>query len=118
MSTANELETKVRRIFETFQSDDGEAYRALLHPDFRFTSPYDDAIDRDGFMERCWPNRHRLRGLDLKRILTSGDEAFVLYEATALSGESFHNAENLVFRDGFLWRVRVFFGDLPTGHGR
>ena len=118
MAEATTLEDKVRAVFGAYRTRDTDAFLALLHPDFSFTSPYDNAIDRDAFMERCWPGNHSLTAHALKHLSTAGETAFVLYELGTTAGETYRNVERLTFRDGLLYSVEVFFGDPPAGHGR
>ena len=118
MAEVSPVEKKVRAVFDTYRRLDADGFRALLHPDFRFTSPYDDAIDRDAFMERCWPGVHQLKGHELKQVAADGETALILYEAEMASGERFRNMERFIFRDGLLFSIEVFFGDPQSGHGR
>ena len=112
------IEKKVRAVFNAYLSRDAEAFLALLHSGFSFTSPYDDAIDRDAFMERCWPSTHLLTALDLKQVCADGETAFVLYVSGLSGGETLRNVERFTFRDGLLCDIEVFFGNPPAGHGR
>src|SRR5262245_58081716 len=105
----------VRRSYAAYENDDREALEALLSPDFIFTSPYDDHIDRATYFERCWPNHERIHRFHIESIAPKGREAFVLYECELKSGNRFRNAERFVFRGTKIERVEVFFGDPPTG---
>ena len=118
MAEALPVEKKVRAVFETYRTLDADGFLALLHPDFRFTSPYDDAIDRDAFMERCWPGVHQLKSHELKQVVSDGETALVLYELEIASGKRFRNMERFAFRDGLLFTIEVFFGDPQAEHGR
>ena len=111
------IHDKVHAVFGAYRTRNADAFLALLHQDFSFTSPYDDAIDRDAFMERCWPGIHSLTALELKHVSTDSESAFVLYELGTTAGETYRNVERFTFRDGQLYRVEVFFGDPPAGHG-
>ena len=112
------IEALVRAIFDAYRGNDAERFLTLLHPDFGFTSPYDDEIDRAAFMERCWPGHHKRTGHDLQQIVVRENEAFVLYELETEGGARFRNVERFTFREGLLFCVEVFFGDPPAGHGR
>ena len=48
----------IRGVFSAYLSNDRKAVEDALADDFRFTSPYDDAISRDAFFARCWPRRY------------------------------------------------------------
>ena len=118
MAEASTIEEKVRAVFDAYLARDAGAFLALLHPGFSFTSPYDDAIDCDAFMERCWPGIHALTAHELKHVSTDGETAFVLYELGTTAGETYRNVERFMFREGLLYSVEVFFGDPQAGHGR
>ena len=118
MAEASTIQEKVRAVFDAYLARDPDAFLAQLHPGFSFTSPYDNAIDRDAFMERCWPGNHSLTAHELKHVSTDGETAFVLYELGTTAGETYRNVERLTFRDGLLYHVEVYFGDPPAGHGR
>ena len=45
----------VRSMFAAYRSKDRLAVERVFADDFRFTSPYDDAIDKTACFERCWP---------------------------------------------------------------
>jgi hypothetical protein len=83
---------------------------ALLAPEFSFTSPYDDRIDRAAFFHRCWPNGDRIRAFRIERIAADADGAFVVYFCTAEDGTSFRNTEYLTVSNGRVTRAEVYFG--------
>ncbi|MGZ3311677.1 MAG: nuclear transport factor 2 family protein [Xanthobacteraceae bacterium] len=68
----------IRSMFAAYRSKDRGTVEALLTDDLTFTSPYDDAIDKAAYFERCWPNSERIRTHLLEKILEQGSEAFVL----------------------------------------
>jgi ketosteroid isomerase-like protein len=43
----------VRNVFEAYRTKDRGLIEGLLAENFTFTSPYDDAIDRDEYFRRC-----------------------------------------------------------------
>ena len=49
-----------------------QVFEALLADDFTFTSPYDDAIGKAVYFERCWPNNERFASFDIERIFEKG----------------------------------------------
>jgi len=53
----------VRALFKALISQDRPAAEALLDDHFHFTSPYDDAIDKATYFERCWPNSTLIRSM-------------------------------------------------------
>jgi len=110
MTAPTDPESLVRRAFEAFGARDRAALEALLAPDFRFTSPWDDSIDRVAYFERCWPQAARIDAFSLERVVVDGRAAFVTYLARTVDGLEFRNTEFHQFRDGQLVRVDVYFG--------
>ena len=83
----------------------------LLANDFTFTSPNgDDHIDLKRFLEKCWPEAHKIDRFDVDKVIGKGDEAFVSYRCLAASGRSFRNAELFKFENGKIKEIEVFFG--------
>jgi ketosteroid isomerase-like protein len=108
----------VRRLFDAYRSKQRQVVEDLLGDDFTFTSPYDDHIDRAAYFQKCWPNSERIREHHLARIVQHGDEAFVLYDCETVSGERFRNVERLMFADGKLRAVEVYFDDPSPAFAR
>jgi ketosteroid isomerase-like protein len=103
-------EAIVRAQYEAFRDRRREDSEALLAGDFTFTSPYDDAISRDAFFERCWPNGDRFADFQIERVTPDESGAFVTYAATTHTGEKFRNTEYLTVSDGQIHSVDVYFG--------
>jgi ketosteroid isomerase-like protein len=97
----------VRAIFAAYLSDDRKAVEDALTDDFRFTSPYDDRIDKATYFERCWRNSDWIERHELEKIFVEGQEAFVTYRCVARGGKSFRNTE-------FFW-LRRRQGSLHRG---
>ena len=109
-----------RAMLTAFAAKDRDAAERLIAPDLRFTSPYDNAIDRAAYFELCWPNSEAIEGFDIVRLLEGGDSVAVTYVGHAKGGKRFRNTEVLTFRDGQLVEVEVYFGwnvphDAPPG---
>jgi len=101
----------VRRMFEAYLAGDEAVARELLADDYTFTSPQDDHIDRDAFLERCFPTAARVRWQEIRELVPAGEDgAFVLYEYELRTGERHRNVEHAVVRDGRLAETHVFFG--------
>jgi len=103
------------RLFRAFIERREREARDLLDDGFTFTSPYDDAIDRDAYFERCWPNGDRFRDFVIERTGEATDGAYVTYRVTTLDGTTFRNTEFLSIRDGKVIGVHVFFGATYRG---
>jgi ketosteroid isomerase-like protein len=100
-----------RRSYAAFAAGDREAIESLLAEDLEFFSPADPGLDRAGFFERCWPNSGNIQGFELVRLVESGDEVVVTYEATRADGSRFRNTEVLTFDgDDRIRRQEVYFG--------
>jgi ketosteroid isomerase-like protein len=109
MSDRNKAEI-IRDIFAAYLSNDRKAVEDALAEDFRFTSPYDDAIDKATYFERCWRNADWIERHELERIFVEGDEAFVTYNCVAKSGMNFRNTEFFIFDGDKVKRIDVYFG--------
>jgi ketosteroid isomerase-like protein len=100
----------IRSCFAAFKAKDRKRMEDLLTDDFRFTSPYDDAIDKATYFERCWPNSDLIQAHVLERILEQGSEAFVTYQCLTTEGKEFRNTEFFTFDGDRIRRIDVYFG--------
>ena len=81
---ARDKEKIIRALFAAYMSNDRKAVEHALADDFRFTSPYDDEIDKATYFERCWRNTEffgfegdRIKRIDVYFGATYQDGAFV-----------------------------------------
>ena len=79
----------IRGIFAAYLANDRSRIENALTEDFRFTTPYDDRIDKPTYFERCWKGSDWIERHELERILVDGDEAFVNYKCTAKAARVF-----------------------------
>jgi ketosteroid isomerase-like protein len=100
----------IRAIFAAYLSNDRKAVEDALTDDFRFTSPYDDEIDKATYFARCWRNTDWIERHELERIFVEGDEAFVTYKCLAKGGKNFRNTEFFSFEGDRIKRIDVYFG--------
>ena len=100
----------IRALFAAYVSNDRKAVEDSLTEDFRFTSPYDDEIDKATYFERCWRNSAWIERHEVEKILVEGDGAFVTYRCVAKSGKSFRNTEFFTFAGDRVRRIDVYFG--------
>jgi len=100
----------IRGVFSAYLSNDRKAVEDALTDDFRFTSPYDDRIDKPAYFERCWRNSDWIARHELERIFVEGDEAFVTYRCVAKSGKTFRNTEFFAFAGDRIKSIDVYFG--------
>lgn len=109
MSDRNREEI-IRAIFAAYLSNDRKTVEDALTRDFRFTSPYDDEIDKPAYFERCWRNSDWIERHELEKILVEGNAAFVTYKCVAKGGRSFRNTEFFGFEGDKVKRIDVYFG--------
>ena len=100
----------VRRYYRAYEQDDCSAIEQVLHPDFTFTSPHDDRIDRAAFFERCWPPHEQIQSFALLDVCADGHDALVRYRAAEFAGPGFANVEHFEFTDDLISHVEVYFG--------
>jgi len=98
------------KLFAAYMANDRKAVEDAFTDDFRFTTPYDDAIDKATYFERCWRVSDWIERQQLEKILVEGDEAFVTYRCVAKDGKDFRNTEFFVFEGGRIKRIDVYFG--------
>jgi ketosteroid isomerase-like protein len=99
-----------RQVYEAFAAGDRAAIERLLAEELAFHSPPDPELDRAGYFERCWPHAGGNQAFELVRLIESGDEVVVTYEATRADGSRFRNTEVLTFAGDQVRRVEVYFG--------
>jgi len=108
MSDANER--VIRNLFAAYLANDRQQVNDALADDFRFTSPFDDDLDKSAYFERCWKDTGWIARHEIERIFVRGDEAFVTYHCLATDGRSFRNTEFFTFAAGKVRRIEVYFG--------
>jgi ketosteroid isomerase-like protein len=97
-------------LLTAFAGGDRVSAERLIASDFSFTSPLDNAIDRDAYFRICWPNSASIRGFEILRLVEHGDAAIVSYVGRMDDGKRFQNTEVLTCRDGRITAVEVYFG--------
>ena len=100
----------IRAIFAAYRTNDPTRVENALADDFRFTSPYDDGIDKATYFARCWKSTDWIERHELERIFVDGDQAFVTYRCVAKDGKSFRNTEFFVFAGDKVRSIDVYFG--------
>src|SRR5258708_14258607 len=99
----------IRALFAAYLSNDRGRIEDSFTDDFRFTSPYDDRIDKATYFERCWKASDWIERHDLETILVDGDQAFVTYRCTARDGKSFRNTAFFCFEGDKIRRSDAHF---------
>jgi ketosteroid isomerase-like protein len=103
-------EKTIRALFAAYLANDRLAIEDFLTDDFRFTSPYDDEIDKATYFARCWRVSDWIERHQLEKILVEGEAAFVTYRCVARDGKSFRNTEFFGFEGDRIKRIDVYFG--------
>jgi ketosteroid isomerase-like protein len=109
MATTDRLQI-ARDCYRAYETGDRELIERHLSDRLTFYSPADPGIDRARYFERCWPNAGHTAGFEYVRLIESGDEVFVTYEATRNDGTRFRNTEVLTFDGDRVIQVEVYFG--------
>ena len=100
----------VRGMFAAYQAKDRASVERTFADDFRFTSPYDDGIDKAAYFKRCWPGNERIKLNVIERMFEQGDEVFVTYKCATHDGSEFRNTEFFRFDGGKIRSIDVYFG--------
>jgi ketosteroid isomerase-like protein len=100
----------IRSLFAAYMANDRKAVESAFTDDFRFTSPYDDEIDKATYFERCWRATDWIERQDLETIMVEGEAAYVTYRCVARDGKSFRNTECFAFEGDRIRRIDVYFG--------
>jgi ketosteroid isomerase-like protein len=100
----------IRAIFAAYRANDRDKVEAALSDDFRFTTPYDDGIDKATYFARCWKSTDWIASQEVERIMVDGEQAFVTYRCQAKDGKSFRNTEFFVFAGDKVRSIDVYFG--------
>jgi len=109
-SKADNIAAIARAGYQAYVSKDRAAIEALISPDFHFTSPVDNRIDRATYFSRCWPNSETIKDFDFINLVADGDRVFVTYEGRHADGRSFRNTEIVTVRENQIVDVEVYFG--------
>ncbi|WP_138379082.1 nuclear transport factor 2 family protein [Luteithermobacter gelatinilyticus] len=99
-----------QRVFLAYVNSDRAEIEALLADEFHFTSPYDNRIDRQTYLERCWPSHNDVAGYNFIRFLHQDDVVIVTYEMRWKNGSRLRNTEVLTIQRGQVLDVEVYFG--------
>jgi ketosteroid isomerase-like protein len=110
MNKAGEIVGIARAAYEAYVAKDRAAIEKLIAPDFYFTSPLDNRIDRATYFARCWPTSENVSGFEFINLVPDRDRVFVTYEGLHANGQRFRNTEIVTVRGGQIVEVEVYFG--------
>jgi hypothetical protein len=99
-----------RSAYEAYVAKDRASIEKLIAPDFHFTSPLDNRIDRATYFARCWPNSEAIKAFDFINLVADDDRVFVTYEGRHANGHRFRNTEIVAVRKNQIVDVEVYFG--------
>ena len=109
-SETNDIVAIARGAYEAYVTKDRAAIEGLLAPDFHFTSPVDNRIDREIYFARCWPNSAQIADFKFINLVVDRDRVFVTYEGRRADGRVFRNTEIVTVRKNQIVDVEVYFG--------
>ncbi|MBV8051177.1 MAG: nuclear transport factor 2 family protein [Acidobacteriaceae bacterium] len=105
-------EEVIRQWYAAWENKDLSTFNKLLADNFTFSSAAgDDHISKSTFKTQCWDTQvDFIAHIDLERITTGADDAFVKYLCHTRNGKSFRNIEYLRISNGKLESIECYFG--------
>jgi|SRR4051794_25244664 len=101
----------VRANFDAYVRQDRATCEALLGEGMTFTSPQDDHISKDAFLERCFPTADRVSRQELIHVVAADEhDVFIMYEYDLKSGGTHRNTELITVVGDRIVEIQVFFG--------
>jgi ketosteroid isomerase-like protein len=102
----------LRKWYGAWVDKDLDTFNMLLADDFTFSSAAgDDHISKSTFKTRCWDTQVQfIDHVDLERITTSAEDAFVKYLGHTKNGKSFRNVEYFKIKNGKIESLECYFG--------
>ena len=100
----------VLEFMRAFREQDASLALSLVADDFTFTSPQDDHLDRDTWLQRCFPTAdHFDAPATTLQIVETGGVVLHRYEYS-VDGRTYRNVEASRVQDGLVQEVEVYFG--------
>jgi len=102
----------IRSWYAAWINKDLVTFNKLLADNFTFSSAAgDDHISKSTFKTQCWDTQVEfIDHIDLERITTSADDAFVKYLGHTKNGKSFRNVEYFRIKNGKFESLECYFG--------
>jgi SnoaL-like domain len=101
----------VRKYYAAWETKDWHPVDILLADDFTFSSPLDDHISKSDFKAGCWDTQIAyIDRFDLKQVIGTDNEAFVMYVCHTTNGKTFRNVEYFQLREDKVKAVECYFG--------
>jgi ketosteroid isomerase-like protein len=104
-------EKTIRKYYSAWAKKDWHPVDILLADDFTFSSPLDDHISKSDFKTGCWETQNAyIERFDLKEVIGTDKEAFVIYVCHTTNGKTFQNVEYFQLREDKVTAVECYFG--------
>ena len=104
-------ETIIKNFFTGYEKHDWNMVAAQMAGDFTFTSPAnDDHIPVTKYHEKCWPTNTHFKKVVYQKIMTEGNNAFVMYDINTTDNKLVHNVEYWICKNGKIKSIECFFG--------
>jgi hypothetical protein len=101
----------VRKYYAAWETKDWHPVDILLADDFTFSSPLDDHINKSDFKAGCWDTQIAyIDRFDLKQMIATDNEAFVMYVCHTTNGKTLQNVEYFQIRGDMVKAVECYFG--------
>jgi hypothetical protein len=101
----------VRKYYAAWDAKDWHPVDILLADDFTFSSPLDDHISKGDFKAGCWDTQIAyIDWFDLKQVIGTDNEVFVMYVCHTANGKTFRNVEYFQLREDRVKAVECYFG--------
>lgn len=100
----------VRKAYQAYIDKDRAAIEAVIGDGFRFTSPWDNRLNKEAYFDRCWKNSETITGFTFIYLVSDGERVFVTYEGGSKTGRRFRNTEIMTVRNGKIVEAEVYFG--------
>lgn len=104
-------EEVVRNYYAAWDRKEWPRLDRLLTDGFTFSSPLDDHISKNEYKAGCWDTQIAyIDQFDLKQVMATDNEAFVMYICHTANGKTFQNVEYFQLRGGKVSAVECYFG--------
>ena len=101
----------VRNYYAAWETKSWHPVDILLADGFTFSSPLDDHISKSDFKAGCWDTQIAyIDRFDLKQVIGTDNEAFVMYVCHTTNGKTFRNVEYFQLREDRVRAVECYFG--------
>jgi ketosteroid isomerase-like protein len=108
---SSKSERTIRKYYSAWEKKDWHPVDILLADDFTFSSPLDDHISKSEFKTGCWDTQNAyIDRFDLKQVIGTDKEAFVMYVCHTANGKTFQNVEYFQLQKDKVTAVECYFG--------